>query len=212
MRAGLPTPATAPGRRAATVFAILGLLAACQTTGPSPAASVAATTGASASAPPAPSPAPAAGAITVDPSLLSILPPDVGGVPIEPDLETATTVAADSSLATDVEAIAVGLAVSPGSSGGEDLVIANVVRLRPDVFDEAFFRDWRDTYDAAACERAGGLDGNAEAEIDGRPVFIGTCLNGAHTYHVRHGEDVIVSLTTVGDGRFGLEVVENLGN
>jgi hypothetical protein len=131
---------------------------------------------------------------------------------MQPSPDTATQLAANPSLAKDVEAIAVGLAVSPGSSGNEDLVIASVVRLRPDVFDDAWFRDWRDTYDAGACERAGGTGGNAEAEIDGRPVFIGSCLNGAHTYHVRYGEDVIVSLTSVGDGRLGEQVVNNLGN
>lgn len=164
---------------------------------------------------PAVTPAPSTGSessIVVDQTLLSILPPDVDGAPMQPSPDTATQIAADPSLATDVEAVAVGLAVGPGSSGGEDLVIANVVRLRSDVFDEAWFRDWRDTYDAAACEPAGGVGGNAEAEFDGRLVFIGTCVNGAHTYHVRYGEDVIVSLTSVGEGRFGEQVVNNLGN
>jgi hypothetical protein len=122
------------------------------------------------------------------------------------------TVAADPSLAADVEAIAVALAVAPGSSGGEDLVIANVMRLRADVFDEPFFRGWRDTYDEGACGSAGGLLGNAEAEIDGRQVFVGSCVNGGFTYHVRYGEDVIVSLTSLGERRFGELVVKNLGN
>ena len=47
--------------------------------------------------------------------------------------------------------------------------------------------------------------------IDGRQVFIGSCANGAFTYHLRYGEDVIVSLTSVGEGRFGEQVVQNLG-
>jgi hypothetical protein len=152
------------------------------------------------------------GAIAVDPSLLLILPPEVDGAPMQPSPDTATEIAADPSLARDVEAIAVGLAVGPGSSGDEDLVIASVVRLRPDVFDEAWFREWRDTYNVGACEPAGGISGHAEAEIDGRQAFIGTCANGGFTYHVRYGEDVIVSLTSVGEGRFGELVVKNLGN
>jgi hypothetical protein len=151
------------------------------------------------------------GSVAVDPSLLSILPPDVAGVPMQPAPDTAAQIAADPSLASEVEAVAVALAVSAGSSAAEDLVIASVVRLQPDIFGEAFFRGWRDTYDAAACEPAGGVRGNAESEIDGRQVFIGSCNSGVLTYHLRYGEDVIVSLTSVGERRFGEQVVQNLG-
>lgn len=130
---------------------------------------------------------------------------------MKPALDTAAQIAADPSLASEVEAVAVALAVSAGSSAAEDLVIASVVRLRPDIFDETFFRGWRDTYDAAACEPAGGVRGNAESEIDGRQVFIGSCVDGVLTYHLRYGEDVIVSLTSLGERRFGELVVKNLG-
>jgi hypothetical protein len=207
-------------RAAAFALVGLGLLGACQPPGPSPSTSSDATALASGSASDPLSPSPDSGAlpsgdaIAVDPSLLSILPADVGGAPMLPAPETATNIALDPSLTVSVEAIAVALAVSPGSSGSagaEDLVIASVVRLRPDVFDDGFFRDWRETYDAAACEPAGGVQGNAESEIDGRQVFIGSCANGALTYHLRYGEDVIVSLTSLGEGRFGELVVKNLG-
>jgi hypothetical protein len=197
------------GRRGLGAVLLVGLITACQPVGPTPAP---ATTGGPSIA--AITPTPSSGsqsAIVVDPTLLSILPPDVDGAPMQPSPDTATQIAADPALAADVEAIAVGLAVSPGSSGGEDLVIASVVRLRPDVFDETFFRGWRDTYDEAACEPAGGVRGNAEAQIDERQVFIGSCANGGFTYHVRYGEDVIVSLTALGEGRFGEQVVSNLG-
>jgi hypothetical protein len=130
---------------------------------------------------------------------------------MKPAADTAAQIAADPSLASEVEAVAVALAVSPGSSDAEDLVIASVVRLQPDIFDETFFRGWRDTYDAAACEPAGGVQGNAESEIDGRQVFIGSCNSGVLTYHLRYGEDVIVSLTSLGERRFGEQVVQNLG-
>jgi hypothetical protein len=157
------------------------------------------------------SPPTSIGSVAVDPSLLSILPPDVAGAPMKPAPETAAQIAADPSLASEVEAVAVALAVSAGSSAAEDLVIASVVRLQPDIFDETFFRGWRDTYDTAACEPAGGVRGNAESEIDGRQVFIGSCNSGVLTYHLRYGEDVIVSLTSVGEQRFGEQVVQNLG-
>jgi hypothetical protein len=198
--------------RVAATLAItcVGLLVACAP-GPSPSASVAATAVGPASISPSANPTTSAGSVAVDPTLLSILPADVAGAPLQPAPETAAQIALDPSLSADVEAIAVALAVSAGSSASEDLVIASVVRLRPDVFDETFFRGWRDSYDVAACEPAGGLRGNGEAEIDGRQVFIGSCANGGFTYHLRYGEDVIVSLTSLGERRFGELVVNDLG-
>jgi len=131
---------------------------------------------------------------------------------MDPSPETAADVAKDPALAIAVEALAIGLAVSSGSSTDQDLVIASVVRLRPDIFNDAFFRSWRDSYDRAACAQAGGVAGNAETKIDDRQVFIGSCVNGAFTYHTRYGEDVLVSLTSVGKARFGEQVMSNLGN
>ena len=190
----------------------LGLVVACQP-GPSPSGSVAAAASAPVSGSLAPSGSPTVlgGSVAVDPSLLTILPPDVAGVPMQPAPDTAAQIAADPSLASEVEAVAVALAASAGSSAADDIVIASVVRLQPDIFDETFFRGWRDSYDAAACEPAGGVRGNAESEIDGRQVFIGSCNSGVLTYHLRYGEDVIVSLTSVGERRFGELVVQNLG-
>ncbi|HET9457937.1 MAG TPA: hypothetical protein VFO78_11380 [Candidatus Limnocylindrales bacterium] len=147
--------------------------------------------------------------VRVDASLLEILPDDVDGVPIVPDAENAAGLAADPTLAADVEALALALAVDQ-AAGAENLAIVNVVRLRPAVLGEAFFRQWRDSYDEAACAPAGGVTGHAEAEIDGRQAFIGSCSGGAFTYHAIHGEDVIVSITSVGEGRLGEAIMENL--
>jgi hypothetical protein len=219
LRAWLRLSVAARGALAASLVAVLGvgLPAACQQPAPSSAPSLgtAASTGtasAASSASSTPDAAPPAGTVTVDPSLLSILPSEIAGVQMQPAPEDAADIANDPSLAADVEAIAVAAAFPPGASGDVDVVVASVVRLRPDVFDETFFRDWRDTYDAAACEQAGGLGGNSEAGIDGRTVFIGSCVGGAFTYHLRYGEDVIVSITAVGAGRFGEFVVKNLGS
>jgi hypothetical protein len=220
LRSKLGAAAVASGTRAGGLVVILalGLSVACQTPSPSPSGSLVATsvapgppTASSSNFSP-PVASSSAGAIAVDPSLLAILPAEVAGAPVQPDPVTAAQIAADPSLVADVEAVAVAIAVSAGSSGNEDLVIANVVRFRPDVFTDEFFRGWRDTYNAGACERAGGVGGNAEAEIAGRQVFIGSCTDGAFTYHLRYGEDVIVSLTSVGEGRLGEQLVKNLGN
>ena len=91
----------------------------------------------------------------VDPGLLAFVPSSVEGVPLTFDPETSATIAADRSVAADATALAVALAAVPGSSGADDLAIVSVVRLRDPAKDETWFRDWRDTYDQAAC----GLDG-----------------------------------------------------
>lgn len=165
-----------------------------------------------ASAPIAPSSSAGATAV-VDPALLDVLPADLSGLALIRDADTAREIVAGGGLPDDVEALAVGLYASPGSSaGGDDLAIVNVVRLRPGSFDDAWFRSWRETFDVGACDRAGGVaPGTAEAEIDGRPVHIGTCQGGVHTYHVHLSDpDRLISITALGDARFGERVLAGL--
>jgi hypothetical protein len=148
----------------------------------------------------------------VDAGLLGLLPAEVAGVPITPDLETASEIAGEGSVDASVSAIAVATAFGPPGQDGEgDYVVITVVRLRPDRFDDAFFRDWRDTFDAAVCDQAGGVTGRAEAEIAGHPTWIGTCTGGVHTYHATLQDDsVIVSMQGLGEGRFGELIVAGL--
>jgi hypothetical protein len=170
---------------------------------PSPVASTAATAAAS---PTAPSGGPK---VLVDPSLLEILPDSVDGVAIAPEAETAAQLATDASLQPSIEALAMGLAVD-ATAEAEDLAIITVVRVRPGLLNDAFFRSYRESYDEAACAPAGGVAGNAESELDGRRVFIGSCEGGAFTYHAVHSGDVIVSVTSLGERRLGEKVMSDL--
>jgi hypothetical protein len=187
-------------------------LAACASTpppsaSPSAASPVGPSTSPAASSSSAAASSPASGGPVVDPSLLDILPGDVDGVPIAYSPEASEGTAAGGGVPEAVEALAYGLAVS-----GEDLVVASVVRLVDGAFGEAFYRDWRTTYAEGVCEPAGGVaPGTAEAELGGRNVFIGSCVNGGHTY-VTWLEDraVIVSAYAVGDRRFGERLMESL--
>jgi hypothetical protein len=146
--------------------------------------------------------------VIVDPTLLELLPRDIDGVPLGADAETAAEIANDGSIAPFVSALAIAAAFRPDQS---DYVVVTVARVKPGVFSDLFFRGWRDTFDSAVCELAGGVDGNAEADIAGRHTFIGTCAGGVHTYHVHvPGRDAIVSMQGAGPGRFGERVVEGL--
>lgn len=217
-------------RLALPMAAVLAVVAAAcgptpPTTSPNPSASSSAFASASPTASPlatASPPAPSASravesppslpvGVTVDPGLLEVLPAQIDGVGLEPDPTTAVEVASDLLLAESALSIAVALAVAPGPSGSEDLAVASVIRLRPDVFDEAFYQEWRDTYNEAACEVADGVQSEVQTEIGGRTTYVGTCVGGAQTYHTYlEDQGFIVSITATGERRFGELILAGL--
>lgn len=148
--------------------------------------------------------------VTVDPGLLEVLPLIVDGITVEADPETATEVAADPLLAESALSIAVALAAGLGPEA-DDLAIANVIRLRPDVFDEAFYQEWRDTYNEAACEVADSVESETATEIGGHDAYVGTCVGGAQTYHTYLvDQGFIVSVTSTGERRLGEQIIAGL--
>ena len=193
------------------------LLVGCDTGLATPSPLVAPTASAPASVPaPASTPPPSAPAVSsgpgasasvaLDASLLGVLPPDVAGVAIQLEPDALTTALADPDFARNVEAAAFAVAVDAG-----DLASGVVARLRPGVYTDALFRDWRDTYNAGACAQAGGLAGNAQAELGGRTVYIATCAGDLRVYHAYLPErGVIVSLLSVGQRRFGEQLMDGL--
>lgn len=149
-----------------------------------------------------------AGSVPIDPSLLAVLPTRVAGLPLTPDPDTAARIAADPTRARDLAALAVAVAVDPGTG---DLAVASVIRVLPGVYSEAYFDDWRATFDAGACSQAGGAGSTIKATIAGHATFIGHCVGGLVTYHVHlTGDDRIVSITSVGAGQLGQLIVEGL--
>jgi hypothetical protein len=175
--------------------------------------SASATPAASSTVAPSPDAVPSGGpGLTADASLLQVLPAQIDGVALEPDPATAAQIASDPTLAGSALAIAVALAISPGTSSGDDLAIVSVIRLRPGVFSEAWFRSWRSTYDEGACEVAGGIQGSpSQVSMGGHTAYVGTCAGDARTYHVHLADPtLIVSITAAGPRRFGELVVAGL--
>jgi hypothetical protein len=168
-----------------------------------------ATLSVSPSGPPSFSPSPgSSGQLTFDESLLSVLPADIDGLGFEPDPDALADLDAETlGQAADRVAFAV---ISDVESG--ELAVTSILHLRDGAFGDAFFRSYRDSYDAAACEPVGGKSGNAEAQIGGHETFIGTCGSGTHTYHVYLPDQrTIVSVVSVGEIRkFGERIVEGL--
>jgi hypothetical protein len=208
--------------RTAAIWLVVAMVAACGSVNPSPSGSPsrAAAPTPVASSPPGPTTAPGASAspaaaasasALADPTLLDIVPATAAGLALTYDPDTTAIVAADPAVARDASGIAVGLAMPAGLASPEELVIVNAVRLRDPSAGDDWFRNWRDTYDTAACEQAGGVQGHAESPIQGRTVYIGSCTNGVFTYHVRLDDGaVVVSLTSIGPSRLGERLVRQL--
>jgi hypothetical protein len=149
--------------------------------------------------------------IAVDATLLDILPPTVGGVPMEPDPATAASLIGEADVSASTSGIAIGRYIGPGDSGGEDIVVASIVRLRPGIFSEPFFEAWRNDYDRSACEPAGGDTGDkGEVAIGSFPAHVATCAGGATTYHVHLDGDIIVSVLAIGPSTLGDQVIAGL--
>jgi hypothetical protein len=207
-------------RRALTALAIAATIAtACQ-----PAASTASPTepdtgGLAGSAPslepppsngppPSPTPPDETSPVILDPTVLAFLPERVNNIAVAESVDEATQALADPSLPRIASAMDAGVAVDAGNG---NLVYAWVVRLRPDKFTDAIYRQWRDSYDEGACNGAGGIVGRAEATIDARTVYITTCTQGLRTYHVwLQGPGILISASAIGQGNFGELLMDNL--
>jgi hypothetical protein len=154
----------------------------------------------------APTALPRAGLVPIDQTLLDLLPATVNGVALKPVPDPQG--ADDPALVDSVDRLAQAILVDPASS---DFVVISVIALRSGVFDEKYFRSWRDSFDEGACSQSEGLAGHAQAVMGGRTVFIGRCKGGVTTYHVRLGaRDAIVSISELLDTRLGEQIMAGL--
>jgi hypothetical protein len=141
-----------------------------------------------------------------DESLLAVLPEAIDGTPVQ--LEH---LAFEEARTQPDFAASIGSAVFFVVPGPDDLVSGLVARPRDGVHSDAWYRDWRETYDEGACAQADGVGGRAEAVLDGRPVSITTCAGGMRVYHAWVEEQgVVVSLIALGDNRWGERLMGTL--
>ena len=158
------------------------------------------------------SPSAAGGSVPWDAGLLDVLPAEVDGLPLTPESDAFAESASDPALVRDIEAGAVAFVVDPASEG---YAVTFVYRLRDGVFDDTWFRDWRDSFDDGVCAQAGGVKGRAEADLDGRVTYIGSCAGGVLTYHAHLADvdgDLVVSTQSLGESRLGEQVMSDLGS
>jgi len=150
------------------------------------------------------------GPLVLDNALLAILPKSVDGVAMQPADQTAATMIASPDLARSASALAVGYVIAPGNSRSDDLAVSSVIQLRPGIFTDAFYADWRTSYDAAACDQAGGVSSHIQQYNGQHQVEVTVCAQGARTLHTHLAGDILVSITAVGDRKFGDLVMNGL--
>ena len=223
----MPHPSTAGRLRArlpAGAFAAsLALaLAACGSTGASPARSAPLATSAAGAAPgtsPAVTDAPPTGVdaspiaspaspVAIDDSLAALLPATVDGVPVERSAETESAALTSPTLGADADGFA---AVQVATADLTDLAIASIVRLKRSTDPDAFYADWRPGFDEAVCAPAGGISTTEVRSIAGRTVDTTLCVEGARVYHARLEDGrILLSVLDVGTRGFGQGLLEGL--
>ena len=142
----------------------------------------------------------------VDPTLLKVLPGTVGGARVEEFPDAERQAVNDPDLGRNVSRVATAFAAD---TAGANWVYTAIVDVRPEAQSDAFYRDWQESFDTSACERAGGVTGHTSAVIAGHDVERTACGQGVRTYHLRiAGTGLLLSISSLGDGQFGeLEIV-----
>jgi hypothetical protein len=146
--------------------------------------------------------------VTIDPSLLAILPRTVDSIAVIEDDDGDDQIRGDDVLPTFASA---GVSAVAADASTSNLAFGYVVKLRPNAFSDAIYQDWRETFDAGACTDENQVAGTASATVDGNTVYIGTCANGLHTYHVwLKDRNTLISLWSTGEKKFGLVMLGTL--
>ncbi|HEY5628189.1 MAG TPA: hypothetical protein VIR16_01645, partial [Candidatus Limnocylindrales bacterium] len=120
---------------------------------------------------------PSGAAVALDPSLLALLPSTVGGVPLTQEPGSFGEAITDASFVASIDRAAFPIAVS-----GADLASGVVAHVRPGVYSDKMFADWRSSYEEGACAQASGVVAHAEQTIGGRTTYVTTCGGGLRVY------------------------------
>jgi hypothetical protein len=153
------------------------------------------------------SPAPSGPRAVIDHGLLSLLPPAVGGFVVRPFPEAETQAVTDPDLGRNVSRFATAFV---GDANGANWAYTAIVDVRPEARSDAFYRDWQESFDASACQPAGGVGGHTQVVIAGHDVERTACGGGVRTYHVRLAGGVLLSISDLGDARLGEQEIAAL--
>lgn len=140
----------------------------------------------------------------LDPGLLLLLPASVGGAPVTLEPDSFAQAVEDSCFVASIDRAAFFVVVAGG-----DLASGVVAHVRPGVFSDRMFGDWRLSYDEGACAQSGGAIAHAEQDLAARATYVTTCGGGLRVYHTHiSSEGVLISLLSVGSGGLGSQLIE----
>jgi hypothetical protein len=144
----------------------------------------------------------------VDATLLQVLPVSVAGLPVREFPEAENQAVTDPDLGRNVSRVATAFV---GDAGGSNWAYTSVVDVRPESRSDAFYRDWQESFDRSACERAGGVTGHTSVVIAGRDVERTACGSGVRVYHVRiKGTGLLISISDLGAAGYGEQEIAAL--
>ena len=157
---------------------------------------------------PAPTlPMPSGASVALDPGLLALLPSSIGGAPVSEEPTSFGQAIKDASFVSSIDRAAFPIAVS-----GADWASGVLAHVRPGLYSDKMFADWRASYDQGACAQSSGVLARAEQTLGGRTTYVTTCGGGLRTYHTHlASRDVIVSLLSTGAQDFGAQLMAGIG-
>lgn len=141
-----------------------------------------------------------------DPSLLGLLPASIAGVAVKEEPDSFAEAVKDAAFVSSVDRAAFAIAVS-----GADLASGVLAHLRPGIYSDKMFEDWRASYDEGACATASGVVAHAQESQGSRTIYVTTCGGGLRVYHTYlAAKNVIVSIFSTGAQDFGGQMVAGL--
>lgn len=152
-------------------------------------------------------PVPSGPRAVVDHALLQVLPATVGGFPVREFPEAESQAITDPDLGRNISRLATAFV---GDAKGTNWAYTAIVDVRPEARSDTFYRDWQESFDASACQPAGGVAGHTSVTIAGHDVERTACGGGVRTYHVRLAGGLLLSISDLGDARLGEQEIAAL--
>ena len=145
---------------------------------------------------------------SIDSTLLDVLPLAVAGLDVAELAAAEQEAVGDPDLGRNVARIVTAFV---GDPAGANWAYAAVVAPRAGAATDEFLGDWRQSFDASACARAGGIGDHSTTNVGGRDVYATSCASGVTTYHVwLRLRGLLISISSFGAAQLGKQVLEGL--
>ena len=143
----------------------------------------------------------------IDPSLLGLLPRNVGAHPLAEDVGSEMAALDDADLAKTFDNYA---AASIGLIGDVDWLQLVIGHPRPETQTADVYTAWASEYATGACSQASGVSGSSQTTINDWVVDVSTCAGGPIVYTLTLGNGTILSMFDLGPKDLGRMLINQL--